>query len=540
MYTQSKIYNILTKGVLFLLLFSLSSCFYYRKRKVQPIPPEAWKSVILENGKENRVSSRIRIISGDSHYEMVSMIYTGDKLKGYLRPVESFEMPKHNGFREKKIPKDLRSIVKKTLYVYTDKSFEEGPVELDIKDFEGFMKIRDDIGTTLVTSVGTVILAGAATVVLICLNCPKAYVVDESGEKHFQGAMFTGAITKSRERIDLLTIETFITDQDKVSVHIANEFAEVEHLNQLELLKVKKQKNTELGFGLEAELFEYSSRVSPIEAKSIDGRDFLEVLAESDGEAYDFDDPRQGDELNTISLKFERSAFTQDKVKLLIQSRQTDWMSKTVGGFFSLYGDTYDKVIKRMDKVPAGFFEKYNAKQGISMNAYLKTDNGWQGLGSVQNVGIFKQKLMGIDLDLSEISSEEIEIKLESAFKFWEIDQVALTEDFQTLKDYEVVPMLSAINDQGQDVASLLEKIDKDYAIQDGPGTYIDLSFKHTADSDEIYVLSGSGFYYEKREFEHEKQKDALKALRSKKELAADELSRLLYEEFPSLQATRP
>lgn len=540
MHTQSKFYSILVKGGLFLLMFSMASCVFYYKKVVKPEAPNEWESMIKPKGRSWNISEYVRVVNGDTHFDLHDMSYEGGILRGELRKAYSWDVPEKNSFRRKKVPVEQRGYLTKTLYVFTDQSLSPGQVELKVEDFQKFQRYKTDVGFSILATTGVVLPIAAGAVVLACLNCPKAYVVDEAGEKHFQGAMFTGAITKSRERIDLLPIETFVTEQDKVSVHIANEFAEVEHLNQLELLKLRRQKGYEVGFGIDADLFEYRSLISPIEAESVDGRDFLPNLLASDESVYDFDDARQGEELNTITLNFQKSAFQKEEVKLLIQTRQTDWMSKTVGGFFSLYGDQYEKVIKRMDKVPARFFDKYNAKQGIAMNAYLKTNQGWQQVGSIQNVGIFKQKLMGIDLDLSEIASDEIEIKLESAFKFWEIDQVALTEDFKKLEAFESVPMLSAINDQGEDVAPLLQKIDKEYAIQNGPGTYIDLTFTHTARADEMYVLKGSGYYYEMREYAHEKQKDALKALRSKKELGADELSRVLYEEFSTLQAARP
>ncbi|MEL6257103.1 MAG: hypothetical protein AAFR87_34230 [Bacteroidota bacterium] len=298
-----------------------------------------WASLIKEDGSVIKEISQVRIISKSVQYLLNDWRYQGEIFRGNIEMVTAISIPDKQDIRMGKVPKELREDFKRTLFAYTDKVFNEGPVELNINDFSSFKRYSVNSGLGVIATLGTIVgvTAGAVGVVaILCANCPKAYAVDEAGEKHFQGAMFTGAITKSRERIDLLPIETYVSEQDEIFIHIANEFAEVEHLNQLELLKVKRQKGYEIGFGLNQDLFEYKSLINPREAHSVDGRDFLETLSASDGKAYDFDDERRGEELNTIKLTFSKSDLKQDKAKLLVQTRQTDWMSKNLAGTLSI------------------------------------------------------------------------------------------------------------------------------------------------------------------------------------------------------------
>ena len=216
----------------------------------------------------------------------------------------------------------------------------------------------------------------------------------------------------------------------------------------------------------------------------------------------------------------------------MVYGRQTEWLEQVAESFFSLYGTDFDKFNQKLERVPRKFHENYDAKRGISMKAYVMTNAGWKKLGVFQNAGIVKEKLMGMDIDLDQVPGNEVKIKLEAAFRFWEIDQIGLTQDGQRMDQFEEVPLRSAINESGQDVAALLQNIDDQYAVQPAAGSQIELTFDNSAGKGEIYVLQGTGYYRHVREYAHEPQWKAIRGLRSLGKLSAHEFSRSLHGLF--------
>lgn len=523
---------------LLLCIFLLNSCTYYQVVSLIPSQIDTWDNARMDEEKE--ISHIIRIVRDEINYEVVDVFYEGEMLKGSLKKVPAYSFPSKMNFRKKFIEKNERVKFLVTLFAHTDIPVSEGPIAISLKDINRLRRYRINgvasTAATVATVIGLTFVGGVAILAIACSNCPKAYEIDQSGEKHFQGALFTGAISKTRERIDLLPLAQIDRSKAGIKLIVANEYSEEEYINQLTLLKTTKSPGYEVAHDISSKLFEFRGLQLPKQAISTDGSNHVEALMNRDKRVYGFSDEKSKEELNSIQITFDKTALVPGPVKLLVQARQTEWMQQVAGSYFSLYGTDYDKVIRKMDKIPKRFYNKYNASRGVFLNVFVQTKNGWDKVGSFDHVGIFKQKLLGVNIDLSKVHGNEVHIKLEAAFKFWEIDQVGLTQDFKMIEAYEEVPMISATNERKENVQQLLEKIDDQYALQPGPGTQITLNFAHTAKENEMYVLKGSGYYYENRDYTHAPQKEALRALRKEGKLGADELSRALHIHFLALK----
>ncbi|MEZ4828546.1 MAG: hypothetical protein R3C61_20005 [Bacteroidia bacterium] len=121
---------------------------------------------------------------------------------------------------------------------------------------------------------------------------------------------------------------------------------------------------------------------------------------------------------------------------------------------------------------------------------------------------------MALPIDISAISGETINIRLESAYKFWELDQIGLSANWQQISEYVEVPMISAVNEKGEDVSARIHTVDEHYAVQPQAGSAITLSFENTAAEDEIYILKGTGYYHHIRNYEHAPDKPFIRYMR--------------------------
>jgi hypothetical protein len=105
---------------------------------------------------------------------------------------------------------------------------------------------------------------------------------------------------------------------------------------------------------------------------------------------------------------------------------------------------------------------------------------------------------------LEKYPGEEIEIKIETGFMFWEVDQVAM--DFTGSTDLSITHLqpLSALGTGQQDWTKILEKTDEQYMAQEKVGEVTELRFAVPPvpdDQVQSTFLHTRGYYELIREF---------------------------------------
>jgi hypothetical protein len=82
-----------------------------------------------------------------------------------------------------------------------------------------------------------------------------------------------------------------------------------------------------------------------------------------------------------------------------------------------------------------------------------------------------------LQLDLSQVHSDKVNLKLVSGVLFWDIDYAGMdfTETSQANKT--ILPLASAMDEDGKDVKSLLAEDDEKYLVQPLPVNRTDLTF---------------------------------------------------------------
>ena len=521
-------------AILSLICFSfllLDSCTFYHRIDIQDKGKGSWHEAL--NAKSSRPANNIKIQNGQYQYELRNYTIEDKVVTGELVKIQGFPIPEEKIFRSGKIPSSQRKVFQRTLYVVSDGPLEEGSLSINIDDINMLNRYQTEYVTSILANgaIGLgVLVAGTAIFVAIACNCPRVYALDSDGNEHLQGPLFTGAIAKSFERRDLLPIKDIDQNMEEVVLKVVNELPEDEFINELKLFKTTHQADYQIGMDASEELFEFKTLTTPDEAVSINGWDLTEKVNEADDLFYEFEDDTYLEELNSAIFTFNKPQNARAKIKLVIHGRQTQWLEQVTESFFRLYGTDFDKINKRIDKIPISLYNRNMARNGISMNAYIMTKNGWSKLGVFKNAGTVKKLFLGMDLDLSQIKGEKIKIKLEAAFRFWELDQIGITQDWKMLNNYEEVPLKSAINEVGDDVSALIQSVDNQYVVQADNGTFIELTYDNQLNDSEIYVLQGTGYYHHKRNYTHKPENKAIRAIKSKGKLAAHELSILLHD----------
>jgi len=164
------------------------------------------------------------------------------------------------------------------------------------------------------------------------------------------------------------------------------------------------------------------------------------------------------------------------------------------------------------------------------MNAYVKRNNQWEYLGSFENAGTLEYRNLALNLDLSNINGETIEIKLESAHAFWDVDYVGVTDEWSEDINLTKLRTISAFNQDGLDILSKISTEDKIYVEKPKVGTFTNMLFEAPSNPASFLILRGSGYYHHKRNYTAKPNYGVLKELKKDK-LSTHQLSRLLQVE---------
>ena len=337
--------------------------------------------------------------------------------------------------------------------------------------FENIAKIE----TNKVDGVRTLILAGGVayislTIVALILILTKNYscpfVYSENGtEINLEGEIYSGASATPIERDDYLWLKTIMPVDDHYRIRITNEVKEIQNTNLAELMVIDHPAKT----GVIVDKYGVPHSVEdirkPLAATNTYGTSILGELSALDTSRY-ISDIRNDDILmDTVALSFDRP-LGSTRAKLVISGKNTMWLDYTFARFSDMFGNKYEKWKESRNKKPREETRKWMLDQGIPLSVYLETDAGYKFVDYYNVAGPAADRKDVLDIDLSGISGDRVNVKLVSGMLFWEIDFAGM--DFSA--DREVTSTILtadyAFDENGKDVSSLLKYDDEMYLVQ--------------------------------------------------------------------------
>lgn len=514
-----------------------SGCFrFYRNQTLEAdaVPgTSSWPDVLRAQAQQHPL---VFAVHQDQLYLISQAQWGEETITGEALP-QSAQLPSPipRNIRRGKLSDAMHDTYGHSIFLYTRQPLSQGRIELDLHQVQRVLVPEPNVGANLAangfTFLGSAVVGFGAFLAIAC-NCPRVYLEDDTGQRTSQGSLLTGAISQSLAREDRLLLPGVDRSQERFRVVVANELPEDEYLDQLKLYRVPVPEGETMTYGTDGELYATAGWQQAQAATNQVGTDVSAALLAADEVRFVFDGEPTDTSLNAVHLTFDRTTLGQQP-HLVLRARQTDWMLSMGEQFFNLLGRGYDRWMKRMDEVDPVTYAANTAERGMSMRAWLRTAQGWQLVGTFHNAGTRQPKLMSLALDLSQVSGPTVEIRLESAYRFWELDEVALANEAQVLVGYQEVPLLSATNERGEDVAAMVAEQDQHYAVQPDAGSFIELEFPQVAQPNEAYVLMTHGYYHHLRDQEQPANWATLRWLKSSP-LHTQAMSYWLYH------ATRP
>lgn len=376
----------------------------------------------------------------------------------------------------------------KIICAYVEKSLEK-PLEnqdrcsIPVVEFDRIETYDVNTKKTILVTSG-VILGGILVVGIVGYfiamatkeSCPFVYAYDGTDFK-FEGEIYSGAIYPSLERHDYLALPNLQPANNEYYIKLTNEVKEIQYTNLAELVIIDHETGSEVLIDKFGTIHTLTTIQQPQQAQSLNGEDVSEIIAEKDNRIYVGNLERQEDKLmDGMVLNFTKNVGA-DSANLVIRAKNSPWLDYVFGYFCNLHGDFHEQWRAMQKSAPATQLQRWAQDQGIPLSVYIEKNGEWQFVDYFNLAGPMAQKNDVLTLDISEIQSDEIRVKLEYGFAFWEIDYVALGFSTIVALDEQTVSLTSAVDQDGDDMSDLLLQDDDQYQVLSEAGQQVSIQF---------------------------------------------------------------
>ncbi|MBN31539.1 MAG: hypothetical protein CL845_06030 [Crocinitomicaceae bacterium] len=304
--------------------------------------------------------------------------------------------------------------------------------------------------------------AAAWTFLAFFLSCPFIYIQDGETER-FMGEVFSGSVTENMARHDFLPLPGFEPADGLYELRIANEMEERQYTDFAVLEAVEHPEGMEVLMTPEGVPVLFAAPLLPSEAVTDHGTNCQAIMAVRDGIAYDFtDECAEKENFSSLSIAFDNPAGA-DKAHVILHVKNTMWSMIMYESFMSMFGGRYDDYVKHQRDRSAEQKTQWLKDQGQMLEVQLRRAGQWETVHWVNLPGPYAFRSEAVPLDLSNTDEGSVELRLVAGYHFWELDYAVI--DYTDQPDMVKTPLalLSAEDEQGQDVASHLLEVDGDY-----------------------------------------------------------------------------
>lgn len=361
------------------------------------------------------------------------------------------------------------------------KNLNLGPVKIPLTDIKEIRIIEPDYGKTILTyTIGTIgILAGVLLILLVIVvltksSCPYIYVND--GESYvFEGEIYGGAIAANLARDDYMPLPHIKVNNNNYLLRLSNELKERQYTDLARLMVINHPKDKKVLLDKKGNPHLIGNPQSAEKALSLSGDNLLNAMKSTDKEVYLFNDKEYTK--NAVLFTFRKPANAKT-AKLLLNGKNTLWFDYIFGEFLGKFGDSYNTYMQKQSKIDPSERLKRMTDNDFPLSVYVKTSTGWQQVDYLFTVGPLASRDFVVPLDISGIAGDNLEIKIETGFMFWELDYTAIDYSRDNDLQVTVVDPSLATGTGLKDWTLALAKADEQYMAQENTGDVTGIIYK--------------------------------------------------------------
>ncbi len=343
--------------------------------------------------------------------------------------------------------------------------------------------------------VGTAV--GVLAIIAATSSCPFIHI-DNGDNFEFVGEIYGGAANPATERHDYMPLPGLQAVDGQYVLRISNELEEVQNTNLCELVKLTHPSNTRALIDKYGRIFTFTSPQPPVSAIALNDHNFTVSVSEKDNDYFRFNEYTNKTTVNSLILTFNKQGYPATG-KLIVNAKNSSWADYAYGEFTKLMGTYYKKWYEKQKSVPYKEHVEGILKQDVPLSVYLETDRGWEFVDYFHSVGPFATRDMIMPIDLTDHQVDEVRIKLETGYMFWELDQAAMDFSKDCNVQATVLKPRAALDENGQDVTSLIRYDDNLYLVQPEVGNRADITYSPVTAANiqftETIILHTKGYY---------------------------------------------
>ncbi len=380
------------------------------------------------------------------------------------------------------------------------------PITVKVEDIL-YVRVNkvEPVGSTILTTLAVLIgVLALLFIVIAASSCPLVYTFD--GEQFvFDAEPLGGSISKGLEKTDWSRLEHLKAREGSYEMIVRNQMPETQHLDEMRLLVADHPAGTTVWPDIRGGMHAVRNAIAPSSARDEADRDLLPFVARQDFTAWQSQLPRDtsfrgGDTRHHLTFTFPRPEGATS-ASLLVNAGTATWGSNMIREMLKLRGDKLDTWYADVD---AGGLEKLKLgafvlrEELFILKVQVKEGNGWVHRGYIPGSGPFMTEGRLCALDLSHVTGDVVEIRLDPPVGYWIIDHVALSYTAPEDVAVQLVSPAEAVDQDGKDVASLLAEADGRYHDMPITGQYFTARYPVPPvcqDMDRSVFLQTTGWY---------------------------------------------
>ncbi len=498
-----------------------AGCSYYKVKAVNTTP-ETMADHIRSFNEQNKY---VILHSANNYWHLENINISEDdlSLSGVIKAVE----PQHQTMTQSGSKKSFKYKKKKTQPLNEAHFFLNKTIDASIGDnivipFKDVNKVtvndRDsgrEVMSWVFGSLGLVLVVAIA--VAAATSCPFVYI--NNGESfQFAGELYPGIITPNIQRDDYLPLPNFSPNDNEYTIKITNELKEIQHTDLAQLMVVEHEDNVSVLLDKNGIPFTFSAINSPTNVVVDNQRVDLAPALQKDDNEYRFDTSIENkNNTRSIELEFDKPEDVLEG-KLYITAKNSMWLDYVYGKFNKQFGNYFNTFQEDMQNEPAENSLAWAEKQHIPLSVYVQSNNSWKLVDQINVVGPLAMRDIVIPIDIDNIKSDKLNIKLETGFMFWEVDYVGIDYSKNSPITVTQIDPFSAFDENGKDVTELISKADNEYLIQPEIGNEVVVKYKvnqNKGDLNTTVFLKNRGFYNYIRNYEGRPDYSLLKSFQN-------------------------
>ncbi|WNH10307.1 hypothetical protein [Thalassobellus suaedae] len=344
-------------------------------------------------------------------------------------------------------------------------------------------------------------------------SCPFIYI--QNGEEFiFTGELYPGVLTANQQRDDYLLLPNIADVNNVYSIKITNELKEIQYTDFVQLLEVNHPEHVKVLLDKNGNPHTFSNIMSPVNVLVDNLKTDGSPALVKDNTSYLFDSKMNtSSSTRNIELKFNKP-IDSETAKLYLTVKNSMWLDYAFGKFNEQFGTYYNQFQKNQQETTKEKSTLWMNAQNIPLSVYLKTNTGWEFVDRVNTVVPMASRDIAVPIDLKNVTGNDVVVKLETGFMFWEVDYAGIDFTENLPLDVNYINPDEAIDGNHANVTELLSASDQNYFVQPNIGDEVVVHFKINepkADLNRTFFLKNRGYYNYIRNYDGEPNFQKLK-----------------------------